>query len=255
MRFVITLERLHQGGNVLPINYQYELASWIYKSISGGDEAYAKWLHFNGFADGNKQFRLFTFSHLDIKEKKIYEDRIRLFSERINFQISLLPGRSTEEFIKGVFGSREFSLGDSRSKVYFRVTGIEKLPEIQYKEEMVFEALSPIVVSEKGENGSAHFLDPADEKVPYLLAGNLLQKYKAFTGKEFTGPDRMKFELLSRARKKGITIKTGTRSQTKVIGYLYTFRFTAPEELMKTGYHAGFGEKNSMGFGCVGGNE
>jgi hypothetical protein len=25
----------------------------------------------------------------------------------------------------------------------------------------------------------------------------------------------------------------------------------APVELIKTGYYAGFGEKNSMGFGCV----
>ncbi|RLD54679.1 MAG: CRISPR-associated endoribonuclease Cas6, partial [Bacteroidetes bacterium] len=30
----------------------------------------------------------------------------------------------------------------------------------------------------------------------------------------------------------------------------YKFKIKAPKELLRLGYYAGFGEKNSMGFGC-----
>jgi len=51
-------------------------------------------------------------------------------------------------------------------------------------------------------------------------------------------------------REKGITIKAGKPDQTKIVGYLFTFHLEAPAELLRIGYYAGFGEKNSIGFGC-----
>lgn len=53
MRFKITMRPLGNGEKLLPINYQYPAASWIYKTIAGGDADYARWLHENGFADGS----------------------------------------------------------------------------------------------------------------------------------------------------------------------------------------------------------
>ena len=41
-----------------------------------------------------------------------------------------------------------------------------------------------------------------------------------------------------------------TRQESKPRGYLYRFRIKAPKELIRMGYYAGFGEKNSLGFGC-----
>ncbi len=251
MRFIITLEKQQNQTDVLPINYQYELSSWIYNTIAGGDAVYSEWLHSNGFNDGHKRFKLFTFSHLNIPEKRIFDDRLQVLSDRIDFRISFLPRKSTEEFIKGVFSKQEFSLGDYKSNVMFRVGRIEKIPDIVFSDEMEFETLSPVVVSVKRENGSAHFTEPEDENMALYLGNNLLQKYKAFRGSDFKGLSDIRFELIGKARKKGITIKTGTRAQTRVIGYLYRFRFRCPVELMDIGYHAGFGEKNSMGFGCV----
>jgi CRISPR-associated endoribonuclease Cas6 len=37
-----------------------------------------------------------------------------------------------------------------------------------------------------------------------------------------------------------------------LIGYMYEFDLTAPAELQKVGYYAGFGHLGSQGFGCVG---
>ncbi len=55
-------------GNILPINYQYELSAAIYRVLSNANEAYSSWLHENGFALNGKKFKLFTFSWLLIPD-------------------------------------------------------------------------------------------------------------------------------------------------------------------------------------------
>lgn len=37
-------------GNILPINYQYELSAVIYRILSSGDKEYTHWLYNNGFS-------------------------------------------------------------------------------------------------------------------------------------------------------------------------------------------------------------
>ena len=48
-----------------------------------------------------------------------------------------------------------------------------------------------------------------------------------------------------------ITIKAGTPQQTRIRGYRYRFRLTAPEELMHIASEGGIGEECSQGFGYV----
>jgi CRISPR-associated endoribonuclease Cas6 len=252
MRFKINLEIAETQNRILPINYQYEVAGWIYKTLEKGNKEYASWLHTNGFAQGSKQFRLFTFSHFDVVKKKIMGDRIQINDPIISLQLSFLPEKSTEEFIKGVFAQQQFVLGDSKSRVMFRVAGIELMPQPTFANKMVFETLSPLTVAIKNDEGKPHFIEPCDPRMEQALYKNLCQKYLAYYVEEFEGGADVKFELLSTFRKRGIAIKAGTPQQTKVIGYTYRFALTAPTELLKIGYAAGFGEKNSMGFGCVG---
>ena len=60
----------------------------------------------------------------------------------------------------------------------------------------------------------------------------------------------LRFELINKPKSKLIKIKTDTPQQTHIKGFLFDFKLSAPVELMKLGYFAGFGEKNSLGFGC-----
>jgi CRISPR-associated endoribonuclease Cas6 len=57
-------------------------------------------------------------------------------------------------------------------------------------------------------------------------------------------------QSLSQPRQKGITVKMGTPQQSKLVGYHYNFKIKDDRELLRMGYYCGFGEKNSMGFGC-----
>jgi CRISPR-associated endoribonuclease Cas6 len=71
MRFQLTLTTLRQHQRIT-LNYQYPLSAAIYKIISRADEAYATFLHQQGYSHGNKSFKLFTFSDLRSKNSLYY---------------------------------------------------------------------------------------------------------------------------------------------------------------------------------------
>jgi CRISPR-associated endoribonuclease Cas6 len=254
MRFKLSLQVDHQVyGNRLPINYQYELSAWIYKIIAHGDRHYAEWLHQNGFTEKHRNFKLFVFSHIYSPGIKISEDKSRLIfhSDKASFYLSLLPEKSTETFIKGIFKEQAFSIGDRVSKVQFSVQQIELIPSPDFTGDYVFKTLSPVVVSRGQENGRPpRYAHPEEEDYGQQIISNQLEKYKSFYQRPFEGTN-FKYEVLSPARSKLIRIKAGTKEETFVRGFLFTFRLEADKELLKVMYEAGMGEKNAQGFGCV----
>jgi CRISPR-associated endoribonuclease Cas6 len=240
-------------GNTLPINYQYELSSFVYAAIHRSDAQYSTWLHQNGFVADNKQFRLFTFSHLHVPKYNIAGDRLMIESPTVEWQIAFLPGRSTEEFIRGLFSEQVFTLGDRQSKVQFRVTGIELMAEPVFTTDTVFTTLSPVCIARHIPETNQIFYESPDS--PYAreaMLRNLKNKYAAYHGHDYTGFGTFELKLLSKPISKLVSIKTGTPYQTKIRGYTFRFKLKADEELLKVMWNSGLGEKGSMGFGCVG---
>ncbi len=252
MRFKLNLSLINRNQNVLPVNYQDELSAWIYKVINQSDPDFAVWLHDKGFSNDKKQFRLFTFSNLIVPQFEIIKDRLIIKSDQIALIISTLPEETIQHFVSGVFCDREFTLGDRISDAGFRINAIEALPAPVFADEMSFRSLSPLFVSGKveGRQYAQHFSPDHEGYLP-LMINNLKAKQKVFTGTEssFAIQDAA-LELLSPPKQKGITIKAGTPQQTKLVGYQYNFKLKADASLLRMGYYTGFGEKNSMGFGC-----
>ena len=265
MRFKLTLELTDQG--LLPLNYQYELFSWIYKTLNYGNEEFADWLHREGYTNDYKQFKLFTFSSLMVPKFKINGDRMKIESREAELIVSFYPIDSLEYFVSGLFSNQAFSIGDKKSKASFTVKTVEKLPEPEFSTEMEFKALSPILISYKhSENQKyATYIHPGDEHYGDLLIRNLAAKYHAFyagqtltnvgeerdgSGVQDIGNMDYSFKPLGKPKSRLITIKSGTRQESKLRRCLYRFRLKAPVELIRLGYYAGFGEKNSLGFGC-----
>lgn len=83
-RLTLALEK-NVYGNKLPLNYQYELSSFVYTAIHRSDANYSTWLHQNGFIADNKQFRLFTFSHLQVSKYNITGDRLIIESPTVEW--------------------------------------------------------------------------------------------------------------------------------------------------------------------------
>lgn len=259
MRFRINLEKIGRG-DFLPINYQYELSSAIYKVIDRADVDFSRFLHDEGYAAFGKRFRLFTFSRIDFQGFKIIPEagRISHFGNTASFTISFLIDKAAEEFIRGLFIAQEFVIGDKISKVNYTVTTIEAVPPPHFKETMHYRSKSPLFVRRKRSDGGEDYLHPEDPDYGILLMQNLISKSKAFAlsagdEQDFNGvlPD-FSFRPVGKIHKNGVKIKQLTAQQSMLIGYMFEFEFRAPAELQEIGYHAGFGHLGSQGFGCVG---
>jgi CRISPR-associated endoribonuclease Cas6 len=251
MELVLKLSKLK--GDLLPINYQYELSSWIYNVIRRADENYSTFLHEKGFIADGKTFKMFTYSQLDLRPFEISGDRIKLLGREISLNLRFMVDRSLENFVKGLFLNQKVGLGDKNSVVDFEVSAIETSAPVIFKPLIQYQCLSPICVSRSRSDGTTAYLSPDDAQFGELLIQNLVRKEKALAlvAEEPRSSLPYKFRLLNTPRKKGIHIKANTESHTQVVGYLFHFELLAPIELHEIGYYAGFGEKNSMGFGCV----
>lgn len=259
MRFRLTLE-VTGYNNHLPVNYQYELSSWIFHAINNSNNDFARWLHEKGFCYGNRKFKFFTFSKLVPGKYYLKGDRLVLESRYAQFITSFYLPMAAEHFIKGLFKDQSFRLGDKISSVEFRIMQIEKLPEVNFLTKMNFRTVSPVIISHyDGVHKYAQYISPENELYPEQLYNNLISKYVAIAetvNKDFTSEEAMAehefcFSIENNPKQKLIRIKAGKEGETYLKGFEYSFSLTAPVELIKIGYYAGFGEKNSLGFGCV----
>lgn len=255
MRFKLILQvQPLISGCELPINYLYECSAATYRILSLSDERYSLWLHENGFVAERKRFKLFTFSNLIVPLYGIDKHRQRLIikSDTVEWYISFLPEKSTQQFIEGVFRQQCFRIADKISGVEFLVREVQIMPTLGYQEEMCFETLSPVCVSRRRNDGKSDYLSPADPSYVRGLLTGLLARYKAYYGKEYEGEIYCDFQVLNEPKPVLVKIKVGTPQQTFVKGYRYRFKVRLPEELMKIGYESGIGEKGSLGFGMIG---
>lgn len=261
MRFRIHIHAESKAPLVLPINYQYPVSAWIYKVIHEGDNEFAGWLHSQGYLDQKRQYKLFTFSQLSIDKFKVEKDRLVIRNPELSFIVSFFAEQAAEPFIKGLFKDQKGSIGDQRSKVNFRVSRIEKLNDPDFENSLTLKTRSPLVAAKTPDDKSknAIFLSPEDTAFPQILYNNLINKYTAWMINSKKHPATMDFDnktgfafhLLNKPKPRLITIKAHTPQETKVKGYIFDFQIKAPTPLLEMGYHAGFGEKNSLGFGCV----
>lgn len=258
MQVRLTLECLTPAPRI-PLNYQYELSAWIYRVLREADAGYARFLHDEGYSYDGRAFKLFCFSNLDIPAYRIEGDRLHILCSEVFLLVRFCTFNTVEGFVEGLFYRQKFWLGDQHSRIYFQVKRIEAnpldLPEGSEPLRVRIRTRSPLLIARKrADSNCDEYLPPDDPDFGTLLIENLLGKYRAFTqGDPFERwqlsdiafrlcPDRQ-------ARSKLVTLKSGTRQQTRVRGWMMDFEITAPRELIAIGMLAGWGRANSQGFG------
>lgn len=251
MRFQLTLNRTTKQ-RMLPMDYQYYISAWIYKTIGKADKEFARFLHDEGYgADPGKLYKLFCFSRLNFgkprmwKEKKLFE----ISNHDIGLQISFDVKDAASNFIKGLFMEQEFYLGDKFNGIDFRVAQVTVLDEPEFDETMIYHLQTPWVVSYRPE-GRKHplYLSPDDEMFHDLALKHLSEKFKNIHGKEIQS-GLLKFAIDGNYKRSGFILKHGSPEQTRVVGNLFNFRLTAPLEIHQMLWNAGVSEKSSSGFG------
>ncbi len=249
MRIKFHLKPIGQS-KILPMNYQYEVASWLYKIIDSINPGYGDFLHNEGYSDGkSRSYKFFTFSNFHIPQKKVERDRLHILGDHLFFQVGFVMDEASTSLILGVMENARFTIRDHISGVDFMIDRIERMYEPEFTDRMKFRTISPICVSRSTQK-QAEYLAPDHPDYGELLIHNLIQKYRFF---EPNFPEKVYsyFSVTNEPHSKLITIKAGTTHPIQVRGYLFDFIIKAPPELIRMGYSAGFGEKNSLGFGCV----
>lgn len=256
MRIKLFIEQ-QKPEQIIPINYQYAISSFIYKTIAYGNSDYSKWLHDVGFIKNNKQFKFFNFSPLYIPKYEIHSDRIKILSNKIELIFSTITIQSVETFVIGLFQKQKFFIKDNTSDAFFAVKYAEQIPEPVFSEYNKFRCLSPMVVSIKTEhNGkpSEKYLSPEDDKFKETLIKNIEEKYLAYClnfGYRVSAKSIESIDINSKAKSQLITVKQDRPDQTRVKGFKFDFTIKGNNDMIKLCYETGFGKLCSVGFGFV----
>lgn len=261
MRLNLRLQ-VQKPYQVLPLNYQYPVSSWIYSRMYSGNSEFADWLHQSGYRLENKRFKLFTFSNFHVPRRQVAGDRLTILSTHISLQLSFLMDPAVENFVIGLFLNQEMEIEDRHSKARLYVETVESLPQPVFTASMKFKCLSPLCLSKTvdlNDHKQTRYLSPEAPDYRTYFFKNLMYKYMSLSqyvpgllAPSVGDTEReLGLELLNRPRSRLVTVKAGSPQQSRVRGYFYRFRLIAPPELLRFGYEAGYGEKNSLGFGCT----
>ncbi len=231
MRVKISLK----GKGFIPFNYNLALAGAVYGPIKRVDTDLACKIH------SSTEYKYFTFSLLQVPDRKISPDGIYVV-DGCYFLVSSPVKEIIHSFVEGILENPEVRIG----RVTFEVEGVEILKSPVFDGGCVFSTVSPVIVrSVKEENGRLKIVDlyPTETRFYENLKKNLVKKYKTLYHEE---RDVIEFSKPFSTKMMRIQIK-----ETFHRASLMVFEVKGDRELLRLGYEAGFGEKNSMGFGMV----
>lgn len=210
----------------------------IYRAIERADPELSLELH------TPSQFKFFTFSRLMVEGRKfrIENGRMRLLNPNVHFFFSTMRKYVGVALIEGLLEKPEVKIGGTE----FVVSEINVMKEKEVGKREKFVTLSPINVTTVEENGRKKTVDlyPNNPKFYENLRKNLVKKYVAFYGRE-PKDDELRVRVVS-SKPVRVQLKNTFHRAS-----LMVFEAEGSKELLEVGYKAGFGERNSMGFGMV----
>ncbi len=236
----------------IPFDYPYTLTAVIYKFLETASPQYARFLHDEGYRLGTRRFKLFTFSQLLIPERTLTPEGLVCLSPKIAWQISSPVSHFVEHLAEGLLRMGYLRLGSHD----LALARVEVLSTPRFSHTMRLRCLSPIVAataSERDGKFGAHYVRADDPTISEALRQNLLKKYVLLHGRApQSGEFSIEFDRdYLRQRGEGVYRLIDYKG-TKIKGIMAPFVVRGSPELIEMGYEAGFGEKNSMGFGMVG---
>ncbi|MBC7330022.1 CRISPR-associated endoribonuclease Cas6 [bacterium] len=225
----------------LPLHYNYIVQSFIYANLPS---KLADKLHSEGFPYEKRCFRLFTFSRIIAKARR--EGDKLIFPPSLYLVIS----SPYHEMLEGLAETlvRLHTLRLARNELYLEWVGVKFTPQV--REEETIRMLSPMTVYSTLMTATGgrktYYYNPREEEFSRLIKENLIKKYKVIYG-EYRGSEEFIIEPIKvgRGDEKIINYKG-----TWIKGWMGIYKIRGEPELIKLGWDAGLGAKNSQGFGC-----
>lgn len=255
MRIQITLSPLNREYRI-PLNYQYPLSAAIYKLMSSSSPEFIEWLHQTGYKNAKgKPYKMFTFSKLftDRVDKRLLKQSILASSGDIGLYFSsAIDEKITLSLISGILKSSEIIIGaKDLPESSFKIKDVTISPEPDFVDIMTYRMLSPTCVS-ISDGKKIKYLQPNDESTFERLADNLKSKYKVHFNEEYTDDIIIQPNMFDRHKSKLIAIKQNTPNEGHISCFETFIRIQATPKMQQLAYNVGIGERNSMGFGCLG---
>lgn len=226
---------------ILPIHYNNIVQAFIYNNI---DEKLATFLHDKGFSFNNRVFKLFSFSRILNRGKKV--EKYFNFGKKIEFIVS----SPLDEFCKSIANYMlqrdDLYLGQNKIKtdqiqIYnFKVT----------TDEIIVNTLSPVVtystlLRADGRKYTCYFM-PGDPDFDRIIYENLVKKYNVINNTNISFDNEIEVIPIGQAKQNFIYYKN-----IIIKGVSGKFLVKGDRRLLQVGIDAGFGSKNSQGFGCM----
>ena len=232
----------------MPFHHQYLLAQIIKGVlISGGDEKYANYTHYN-------------FSGLK-GQTKVSRKGLHFYSSKVTVVFSSLDSGFLDYFLHHLFTYEEIQVGN-----------LILVPELVEEEviggitnEMKYVCISPIVLKAPvfQSNVSKAFIHPDMDEFSDLLYDSTMERMessKQYSKSDFSSffkfqiiPDQNYLSKLSKAKKKFARIYHVYQNDVKyeVRGYTFPFTLFAAKEVQEFLFNSGMGYLSNKGFGMM----
>ena len=220
----------------IPMAYQYQLQSAIYRKLSRGGAG--DW-HDGGFAINDGQsYKAFCFGRL--RGGYTVENRTYL---RFTDTFSLEVRSPVFDFCDALQRALELSPRMKLFDTELNVSAARLMNVHIFSQTARFAAETPIVVSRRLPNGETEYFSPEEDRFFTGLCANYTGKYEAVTGEP--APE-LRLRPVS-AFKKSVTKYKGIW----VTGWRGELEVNAPPAALEFLYNTGLGEKNAQGFGFL----
>lgn len=258
MRFKLVFKTAE--SQVIPFNYQYELAAGLYRIFASVKNLCPRYSSM-ALKDFLNQC---TFSRIEIPKRAITPGGIQCLSSRVFLKISLGFPDIGSEILSRAFAIHKNQLqivkkGKNGETLSTRLSleGLDFLPCPDFSSPMKLKMLSPLVLTAK--DSSKRFLSiHENDAIARALKESLREKFSMlYSHAAPDAPLSIRFDEGYCAGKSEkdlyslIRMKEGAKDSFSILGILAPFEIKTLPELIQLGYYSGFGEKSSMGFGMA----
>ncbi|MBU5312829.1 CRISPR-associated endoribonuclease Cas6 [Tissierella carlieri] len=225
----------------LPIHYNNIIQAFIYNNI---DDKLAEFLHNRGYISNSRSFKLFTFSRILNRGKK--ESNKFNFGKRIDFIVSSPLDDFSKSIANFMLQRNDLYLGQNNIKT----EQIQIFNSVIDKDEITVDTLSSIVaystlLKSDGSKYTCYFT-PRETDFNRIITENLVKKYNALNNTSLSLDSSIELIPIGQSRQNIIYYKN-----IIIKGASGKFLIKGDRRLLQMGLDAGFGSKNSQGFGCV----
>jgi len=227
---------------ILPLHYHHALQGFIYRNLG---EGLATRIHDHGYSWGKRRLKMFVFSRILKKGKRIGEE-IR-FSGSIRIRIGSPFTAFLESLVETLLKKGRLRLGSS----WVGIEAIEILPRPVFENGIKIRAISPITVystlRKPDGKKKTYYYSPFEREFSELIGANLKKKFEIVHEKE---PVRMDF-LLKPERVDGRNLVITSFRGTIIKAWSGIYRLSGEKKILELAYDCGLGSKNSQGFGMI----